>query len=104
MKKIAFAALLSLFATGGASAQYYDLGISGEWVARGERCNCGNVMRAPSVYSGGGGFVTFTNPCGDSAAGRLSSQGVYRVDAWGVSAYVLNASQIRWSNGCYWTR
>jgi hypothetical protein len=107
MKKIAFAAVLGLLATGGAYAQYYGQpsydNLSGQWVAASERCNCGNMVGQPSIYASGGS-VTFTNPCGQSSAGYPVGQGVLRAESWGVNAYILSQSHIRWGDGCHWTR
>jgi hypothetical protein len=102
MKKIALLAFLSLLATETANAQN-QYGLSGEWVAANERCNCGNMIRKPSIYQGGDG-VTFTNPCGDSSPGVWVGPRTIQSVVWGINATVVNMSLIRWTNGCAWSR
>ena len=102
MKKMVLLAFVSLLTTGAANAQS-EHRLSGEWVASNERCNCGNMIRKPSIYHSGEG-VTFTNPCGDSSAGFWVGPGTIRAESWGLNATIVNRSLIRWNNGCAWTR
>jgi hypothetical protein len=102
MKRFALLALLSLLATETAHAQS-EFSLNGEWVASNERCNCGNMIRKPSIYQSGEG-VTFTNPCGDSSPGYWVGPRTIRSVVWGLSATIAGRSLIRWNNGCAWTR
>jgi hypothetical protein len=101
MKRFALLAALMLIAIEPAAAQ--DNRLNGEWNATNYRCNCGNMMRKPSVYQSGYD-ITFTNPCGESSPGERIGERTFRATMWGVNATITSRATIQWSNGCVWTR